>query len=123
MLRIPGHLRELGRGGRLHEPAGEAAGEADALAVDVGPGVLEQHERLGGVAEVDADLLEDDVGIFLDHRQVLLRENLEGLERSREVRDADGVGDCPGGLSRSAPAATAAADCLCHERLLCAASA
>ena len=76
-LRVAGELRELARRGRLHELAGEAAREADALAVDVGAGVGEELERVGVVAEVDPDLLEDRVGVVLDQREALLGQDLE----------------------------------------------
>ena len=111
-------LGELGRCGRLDELARESTREPHALAVDVGARVLEQGERLRRVAEVDPDLLEHGVRVLLDQRQVLLREHLEGLHRSRDVGDADGVRDRTRGLSRGAAAASATSGCLGHAGLL-----
>ena len=73
-LRVPGELRELAGSGRLHELSAQPAREADALAVDVRPGVAEERERIGGVAEVDPDLREDRVGVLLEQREALLAE-------------------------------------------------
>ena len=42
------------------------AREADALALDVGAGVVEQAQRVGVAAELETDLLEDRVGVVLD---------------------------------------------------------
>ena len=87
-LRVPGELGELARRGRLHELSAHPAREADALAVDVRPGVAEEHERIGCVAEIDAHLREDRVGVLLEDREALLAENLERGERAREERHA-----------------------------------
>ena len=51
-----------------------------ALALDVGAGVLPQRQRLGIVAEIDADLLEHRVGIGLDQRQAFLVEHLVDVD-------------------------------------------
>ncbi len=92
-LGVAGDLGELARRGRLHELAADAAREADALAVDVCAGVAEELDRVGGVAEVDPDLLEDRVGVLLDHREALLGEDLDRGERAGQERNAldDGV--------------------------------
>ncbi len=120
--RVPCHLRE-GRGSRrLHDLPGEAAREAHALAVDVGTRVPEQLQRLGRVAELDADLLEHGVGVLLDQREVLFREHLERRQRPGDVRDADRVRDGACGLARGTTAAAAATRGLGHTVLLSAGS-
>jgi len=47
-----------------------------ALALHVGARGLPQRERLGVIAKVDADLLQDGVGVVLDGAQALLVEDL-----------------------------------------------
>ena len=97
------------------------AREADALALDVGAGVVEQPERLGVAAELDADLLEDRVGVVLDEREALLVEDLERGERAGQERHPlDVVAErarpagrpgrrCAGGASSSVIGASSAA--------------
>ena len=87
-LGVARDLRELAWRGRLHELAGQAAREADALAVDLRARAAEELERVGRVAEVDPDLLEDRVGVLLEQRQALVGENLERRERACEERHA-----------------------------------
>ena len=69
-------LGELPRRGAAHDAAAHAAREVHALALDVGAGVLPDLERLGVVAEVDADLLENGVGIVLHQREPFLAQHL-----------------------------------------------
>ena len=92
---------------RLDDLAAHPAREADPLAVDVGAGVAQQRERLGVAAELEADLLEDRVGVVLDERQALLAEDLERRERAGQERDVLGVGRQPerlaGGPAAAAP--------------------
>ena len=77
-LRVPGELGEFAGSGRLHELSADATREADALAVDVRPGVAEERERIGCVAEVDAHLREDRLGVLLEDREALLGEPRTG---------------------------------------------
>src|SRR5439155_2104507 len=79
--------------------------EPDSLAVHVGAGVLEQAERVGQPAELEADLLEDRVGVVLDEREAFLAEDLERLERPCEERQPLDRGMGP----RGRPAGVAAA--------------
>ena len=109
-LRVARVLGELARRGRLDDLAAHPAREADALAVDVGAGVAEQAERVGVAAELDADLLEDRVGVVLDEREALLAEDLERGELPGQERDVLGMArepERPGGRRgrRSAAAA------------------
>ena len=107
--RVAGDLPEVVRGGGLDDGPAHAAREADPLAVDVGAGLAQQAQGVRVAAEVDADLLEDRVGVVLDEREPLLREDLEGGHRARQERRVDRrvVGSC--GLSgRSAAGASAA---------------
>src|SRR3546814_8076776 len=64
-LRVAGMLGEHRRDG-LAELAAEATREAHALAVDVGAGLLEQRERFGILAELDADLGQHRLRVALD---------------------------------------------------------
>ena len=90
---------------RLDDLAAHPAREADAHAVDVGAGVVQQPQRLGVAAELDADLLEDRVGVVLDERQALLAEDLERRERAGQERDVLGVGRQPERLAGGSAAA------------------
>ena len=85
-------LGELARRAGLHDRAAHPAREADAHAVDVGAGVVQQSNRLGVAPELEADLLEDRVGVLLDERQALLAEDLERRELAGQERDVLGVG-------------------------------
>ena len=115
---VPGVLDELARRGCLDDLAAHPAREAHALALDVGSAVAQDAERLGVVAELDADLLEDRVGVVLDGREALLVENLERLERPREERRPLDVGVEPGGLAGRAAAASPAVGVVGHVRFL-----
>ena len=77
---------------RLDDRAAHPAREADPLAVDVGARLPQQPERVRVAAEVDADLLEDRVGVLLDQREALLAEDLERRERARQEGRPLGVG-------------------------------
>ncbi len=57
---------------------------------------------VGGVAEVDPDLLQDRVGVLLDDLEPFLGEHLERRERPGDVRDAIGRGGGPRGLATGA---------------------
>src|SRR6516162_2711536 len=78
-------LREFPRRGAPHDGAAHAARETHALALDVGAGVLPQLQRLCVVAEVDADLLEDGVGVVLEQLESLVAEHLVVGNLSRYV--------------------------------------
>ena len=98
-------LGELARRGGLDDRAAHPAREPDALAVDVGAGLAQQSEGLGVAAEVEADLLEDRVGVLLDERQALLAEDLERRELAGQERDVLGVGGEPDRLAGGSTAA------------------
>ncbi len=86
-------LRPHARRRGLDDRAGKPAREADPLAVDVGAARLQRRERVGVAAEVDADLLENRVGVPLEEREAFLVEHLvrgEGPGQERLVR-RDGV--------------------------------
>ena len=64
--RVPGELREQARRGRLDQRAAHPAREADPGAGHVRTGAAEDLDRVGEVDDLDADLLEERVGIGLD---------------------------------------------------------
>src|SRR5690606_22310176 len=71
-------------------------------APNVRAGFLPQSQRLGVVAELDADLFEDQVGIGLDQAQAFLVEdfvfaNLAGDVGKRRTGAATGAGRASGG--------------------------
>ena len=72
VLRVAGVLGVRRRRRGLHDLAAHAAREAHAVAVDVGAGVAEALERRRVVADLDADLLEDRVGVVLDDLEPLV---------------------------------------------------
>ena len=74
--RIARVLREFARRGALYERTAHAAGEMHPLALDVGAGGLPDFERLGIVAKIDADLLENGVGVVLHQREAFLVQDL-----------------------------------------------
>ena len=78
-------LHELGRRGVGHELAGEAAGDPDALAGDVGPGAAPQRERLRVVSELDADLLENRLRVVLDELETLDGHHVVDRHPARDV--------------------------------------
>ena len=57
------------------------------LAPHVGAGRLPDLERLGIVAKVDADLLEDGIGIALEKTQALLGQHLVVGDLAGDVRE------------------------------------
>ena len=69
-------LRELARRGGLHQAATQAAREAHPFALHVGAGCLEQFQRLGVVAKVNAGFFQDGVGVAFDDLQALFVEHL-----------------------------------------------
>jgi hypothetical protein len=48
----------------------------DALALHIGTGCLPDLERLGVIAKIDADFLENGIGVALHQRQALLVKHL-----------------------------------------------
>ena len=62
--RVAGALGEDPRRRGLDDRAAHAAREADPLALDVGAGAAEDLGRLGEVDDLDADLLEEGVGVL-----------------------------------------------------------
>jgi len=77
-------------------------------ALDVGAGVLPQLERLRILAEVDADLLENGVGVVLEELETLAPEHLVVRNLAGDVRD-EGVAARRAG--RNLGVATARAAC------------
>ena len=63
-----------GRGGA--EPPREAARKAHPLALDVAAGVAKELERPGKVAKLDADLLEQRLGVALDRFETLFADRV-----------------------------------------------
>ena len=84
---IPGVLRELARRRRLDQPAAQASRHAHPLAVDVRTRGLPDCERFRVLAELDADLLEDGVGVVLDEGEALFAQHLVHRNVARYVRD------------------------------------
>ena len=111
---VAGMLQEVARCGRLDQRAGEAALEADALALDIGPRRAQQLQRLGIAAELHADLLQDRIGITLDELQAFFAEQAEQAEGTVDIGQARG----PRPLPRDARGVTAPlpAPALCFNR-------
>ena len=70
-LGVAGALGEDPRRRGLDQLAAHAALEADAGALDVGAGPAEDLDRLGEVDDLDADFLEEGVGVVLDGLEAL----------------------------------------------------
>ena len=86
---VPRDLRELARARSPARAGGTGrAGTGRARRRRPRPRSREELERVGGVAEVDPDLLEDRVGVLLERREALLGEDLERRQRPREERHA-----------------------------------
>ena len=107
--RVAGVLGEHARRGGLDDLAAHPAREADALALDVGAGIAEEAERVGVAAELQADLLEDRVGVLLDQST---RPSSSRTSNGARVRVRNGlagdVGVAAGGLAAGATAGPAA---------------
>ena len=106
--RVPRDLGEGAGRGRLYELPCEPAREADTLAVDLCASFLQQRAGVGRLAEVDADLLEDRVGVLLDEREALLGHDLDGGERAGDEGDGLDGGVQAGGLACGTTSAAAA---------------
>ncbi len=74
-----------------------------AAAIHVGAGFLPHRQRFLVVAEFDADLLKDQVGIRLDQRQALLVEHLVVLELAAD-EGKSATGRLPARVARLASA-------------------
>ena len=68
----------------LQKLAAKALGKMDALALHIGAGILPQRQRLGVVAELDADLLQHRVGIGFDERKPFFVEHLVLASSARD---------------------------------------
>jgi hypothetical protein len=84
--RVARVLRELARCGGLHQLAAHAARESHAFALHVGAGRLEQRQRLRVVAEVDADLLQDGVGVVLEQLEAVVAQHFVARDLACDVR-------------------------------------
>ena len=92
----------------LDQRAAHPALEADARALDVGAGRAEDLDRLGVVDDLDADFLQERVGVVLDRLEALGGDHLDRRQLAGQVgqvlhrpREALGLS------SRPAPAAGA----------------
>ena len=112
-------LGELPRRGLLDDRAAHAAREAHALALELGAGVLPDLERLRVLAELDADFLENSVGVALDDLQAFLVQDLVVGDRTRDVGDGGGrtrgTGDALGFAAARAGAARGLSLLLFHH--------
>ena len=77
---------------RRHQLTSEPAGEPDPRPLDVATGVPESFDRARVVADLDADLGEDRVGVVLQQLQPLGRDDLDRRQCPGEERfGCDGV--------------------------------
>ncbi len=83
-LRVARMLREYGRRG-FQELAAKSLREVDALALDVGAGLLPQLQGFLVVAKLDADFLQHRVGIGFDRDKGLLVEDLVDRNPARDI--------------------------------------
>ncbi len=112
-LRVAGVLDVLLRGRLLDDRARETAREADAGALHIGAGLLPQLERLRLVAELDADFLQDGVGIALDDAEALFVQH----RHQRNLADDIGVLDDRRLLAQGAPGVGTTARAAAGNRL------
>ena len=80
-------MLDVARGRRGAELAREPAREPHALALDVGARVAKARQRGGIIAEVDADLLQQRLGVALDDREPFLAQDLGRGDRAGDVGD------------------------------------
>ena len=110
--RALGVTRDLGEGGGCgrDQVACEPARKAHPLAVDVGAGTPEQVQRLGVLAEIDPDLLEDRLRVLLQQSEPLLAQQVDRGNVARDVAQmldlAAGPLRAPGGASAAAAPAS-----------------
>src|SRR4029450_11062614 len=99
-LGVAGVLCELTRRGRLDDLPAHPAREADPAAPGGGPGIAQRAQRILVATELEADLLEDRVGVLLDGREAFLVEDLERRELPGQERDPLRVRGEPDRLAR-----------------------
>src|SRR5690606_3572260 len=112
-LGVSGVLGEHGRRADENLTA-HSAREAHPVAVHLGPVAAEQVERSGVVVKVDADLLEDGLGVVLDRGEDLFGSDLVDRYAPGDVGRALRCRLFPGRAPRVAPAAAPAAVLLGH---------
>ena len=71
---------------RAEQRAGQAAGNAHALAAHVGAGVTPQAQRFGVATEFDADFLEDRLGVRLDDLDRFAAQQFDVRDAAADVR-------------------------------------
>ena len=98
-------------GRRLDEAAHQPPGEVHPLALHIGAGRLPHGERLGIVAEIDADLFQHPFGIGLDEAQALLAQHLVERDVAPDIGELGLAAAGAGGAARigAAGGTTAAA--------------
>jgi hypothetical protein len=92
----------VGRRRGAAEGAGEALGKADAATLTVGAGGREQSVRARIVAELDADFLQDRLGVGLDDGERLFTEEIGRRNVARDVGDRRRGPQLAGRLARLA---------------------
>jgi len=80
-------LGEFARSRALHQRAAHAAREMHALALHVGARGFPDLQRLGVIAKIDADLLENGVGVLLHQRQAFFVQDLVVGNLASDVGD------------------------------------
>ena len=65
----------------------QAARKAHPLALDVAAGVAKESKRPGKVAELDADLLQQRLGVAFDRLEAFFAQNFRERDVARDVRD------------------------------------
>jgi hypothetical protein len=83
--RVAGGLREDGRCARLDQLAAHATLEPYARALHVGARRSEDVDRLRVVDDLDADLLQEGVGVVLDRFETLGRDDLDRRQLPGQV--------------------------------------
>ncbi|MNU66107.1 Methionine synthase [compost metagenome] len=106
VARMPGKFARRS----LQKFTAQALGEMHAAAADIGTGFGPEFQRFLVVAELDADLFEDRVGITLDQFQPLFVEDFVNADPAGDIGQgcagaAAGAGRAPAGCSPLAPTA------------------
>ncbi len=94
---------------RLHDGPAHAARKADALAIDIRAGFSEKLQRFGEFLELDADFLEQRVGVVLDQLEAGLVEQLIIRNLAFDEGCIGSSRPLPGGALRAATAAPSVA--------------
>ena len=110
---IPGQLIEF-PGRRPQKGAGEAAGQTHAFAVDIGARVAPQRQRLFVLAELDADLGQDGLGIGLDGLQAFFGQDLGKGDFALDEGQGDGAAVLAAGAPGFAAASSASGFAFAH---------